>query len=153
MTRGTRWGIAAAAVGGAAAAVAILLAAGGGRTGADPADPVLVARGKVLYTQHCASCHGADLEGQPNWRQPLPNGRWPAPPHDAAGHTWHHSDEVLFRVTKFGMGALVPDRDSDMPPFDRALGDSDIWAVLSYIQSTWPPELRARQQRLNRSGR
>ena len=24
--------------------------------------------GKTLYTDNCASCHGAKLEGQPNWR-------------------------------------------------------------------------------------
>lgn len=31
-----------------------------------------LARGGKLYAQHCAACHGAKLEGQPNWRQPLP---------------------------------------------------------------------------------
>ena len=33
-----------------------------------------LAFGKAVYDQHCASCHGAKLEGQPNWRKPLPNG-------------------------------------------------------------------------------
>jgi S-disulfanyl-L-cysteine oxidoreductase SoxD len=154
MTPAIRWGLgASAAVVAVAAGVALWLAIDGGRISADPDDATLVARGKASYAQHCASCHGADLEGQPNWRQPLPNGRWPAAPHDAGGHTWHHSDEVLFRVTKFGMGALVHDRDSDMPAFDGVLGDADIWAVLSYIESTWPPDIRARQQRLNRPSR
>ena len=29
--------------------------------------------------------------------------RWqfPAPPHDASGHTWHHPDAMLFKVTKY----------------------------------------------------
>jgi mono/diheme cytochrome c family protein len=40
-----------------------------------------------------------------------------------------------------------------MPAFVGALADDDIWAVLSYIESTWPPDIRARQQRLNRAGR
>src|SRR5690348_1739477 len=71
----------------------------------DPDDPKLVARGKVVYDAQCASCHGAKLEGQPDWRHRLPNGRMPAPPHDATGHTWHHSDKQLFDMTKSGPGA------------------------------------------------
>jgi mono/diheme cytochrome c family protein len=115
----------------------------------EPDNPAVVARGKVVYDQHCASCHGARLEGQPNWRHSLPNGKWPAPPHDTTGHTWHHSDKVLFEVTKYGMRAMVPDRDTDMPGFEDKLGDADIWGVLSYIESTWPPDIRVRQQRMN----
>jgi mono/diheme cytochrome c family protein len=32
----------------------------------DPNDLALTARGKVVYAEQCASCHGASLEGQPN---------------------------------------------------------------------------------------
>lgn len=116
-------------------------------------DPALVARGKAVYAQHCASCHGANLEGQPNWRHRLPNGRMPAPPHDPTGHSWHHSDQQLFEMTKFGPGALVPGYQSDMPGFKDKLNDADIWAVLSFIESTWPADIRARQQRMNRGDR
>jgi hypothetical protein len=91
------------------------------------------------------------LEGQPNWQHPLPNGRWPAPPHDKTGHTWHHPDKVLFQVTKFGMAAIVPDRETDMPAFNGVLTDAEIWAVISYIESTWPTDIRQRQQRMNKS--
>jgi mono/diheme cytochrome c family protein len=108
-------------------------------TAPDPNDPKLVARGKIVYAEQCASCHGASLQGQPNWRHRLPNGRLPAPPHDPTGHTWHHSDKQLFEMTKLGPGALVPGYESDMPGFKDKLSDADIWAVLSYIESTWPP--------------
>ena len=50
------------------------------------------ASGAAVYVKHCASCHGANREGQPNWRERRPDGRLPAPPHDASGHTWHHAD-------------------------------------------------------------
>lgn len=123
--------------------------AGDATTGTDPADPKLVARGKAVYAENCASCHGARLEGQPNWRHRLPNGRMPAPPHDPTGHTWHHSDKQLFEITKLGLGALMPGYESDMPGFKDKLGDADIWAVLSYIESAWPAEIRERQQRMN----
>jgi mono/diheme cytochrome c family protein len=106
---------------------------------ADPGDTAKVARGAALYSQQCASCHGAKLEGQPDWRKRLPNGRMPAPPHDESGHTWHHSDAVLFGITKNG---LVPphapkDYESDMPAFGGKLSDDEIWAVLAYIKSHW----------------
>ena len=44
----------------------------------------VVALGQQIYAENCASCHGANLEGQPNWRSPGPEGRLPAPPHDEA---------------------------------------------------------------------
>jgi mono/diheme cytochrome c family protein len=106
-----------------------------------------LAQGEKLYAQQCASCHGANLEGQPDWRKRLPNGRFPAPPHDASGHTWHHPDEVLFGITKHG---LVPPYapagyESDMPAFGGKLSDQEIRAVLAYIESRWPPEVLKRR--------
>ncbi|MGP3699899.1 c-type cytochrome, partial [Rhodobacter sp. NSM] len=45
------------------------------------ADPARLALGQRVYAAECASCHGANLEGQANWREPGPDGRYPAPPH------------------------------------------------------------------------
>src|SRR5829696_4580356 len=64
--------------------------------------------GGKLYGDRCASCHGANLQGEPDWQSPKPNGRMPAPPHDTSGHTWHHTDQELYRITKFGMSAVDP---------------------------------------------
>lgn len=119
--------------------------------GADPDDPVQVALGERVYREHCASCHGADLEGQPDWQVRLPSGRLPAPPHDETGHSWHHPDAVLFDITKRGLGPYAPPGyESDMPAFEGVLTDAEIWAVIAYIKSRWPPEIRARQERMNR---
>ena len=97
-----------------------------------------LARGQKIYAQHCAACHGANLEGQPNWRSPLPNGRMPAPPHDESGHTWHHTDAVLFGITKYGLvNYAPPGYQSDMPAYAGKLSDDEIRAVLSFIQSHW----------------
>jgi mono/diheme cytochrome c family protein len=106
---------------------------------ADSGDPARVALGERIYAQHCAACHGAQLEGQSNWRSRLPSGRLPAPPHDETGHTWHHPDRLLFAITKQG---LVPPYapagyESDMPPFAGKLTDDEIWAVLAFIKSRW----------------
>jgi len=118
--------------------------------GIDPSDREQVARGEGLYRQHCASCHGAQLEGQPDWRRRLPNGRLPAPPHDASGHTWHHPDELLVAITREGMKPpwAPAGYHSDMPAFAGVLGDDDVRAVLAYIQSTWPEEVRERRTQM-----
>ena len=112
-----------------------------------------IAMGRTLYAEHCANCHGAHLEGQANWRQRLPNGRMPAPPHDASGHTWHHSDTALFRITKEGSAAVAGGGyASDMPGFGAVLKDEEIRAVLAFIKSTWPARQREAQARANASG-
>jgi S-disulfanyl-L-cysteine oxidoreductase SoxD len=127
---------------------------GQSRTAADPDNPQQVARGKTVYDRDCAACHGARLEGQPNWQGKLPSGRMPAPPHDASGHTWHHPDNILFGITKHGLvpGKYAPPGyQSDMPAFGGQLTDEDIWAVLAYIKSAWPKEIRAAQAEINRN--
>ncbi|NLY28269.1 MAG: cytochrome c [Alcaligenaceae bacterium] len=116
----------------------------------DPGDEISVARGRALYSAQCAACHGTRLQGQPNWRERLPSGRLPAPPHDPSGHTWHHPDQVLFDIVKNG---LVPGRtappgyQSDMPAYGAVLSDQDIRDVLAYIKSTWPQSVRAVQEK------
>jgi mono/diheme cytochrome c family protein len=108
-----------------------------------------IALGTSVYADRCASCHGVNLEGQPHWTVRLANGRLPAPPHDASGHTFHHSDQQLFEITKNGPSAIVQGYESDMPGFKDILSDQEIWAVLAYIKSTWPERIRAIQERAN----
>ena len=120
---------------------------------ADPDNAGQVARGKPVYDRLCASCHGARLEGQPNWQEKLPTGRMPAPPHDASGHTWHHPDSVLFGITKLGLvpGKYAPPKyESDMPAFGGMISDEEIWAVLAYIKSSWPTDIRKAQHEMTR---
>ena len=120
-----------------------------------PDDPQVVTLGARIYTQHCAACHGAHGEGQPNWREHGPDGRLPAPPHDESGHTWHHPDDVLFQLTKDGVAkaAGLSDYATNMPAFGDSLSDADIVAVLSWIKSQWPPETRSQHDELNRQAR
>ena len=61
-----------------------------------------VAAGETLYQANCASCHGKRLEGAADWREARSDGTFPPPPHDRTGHTWHHSDTLLFNYTKLG---------------------------------------------------
>lgn len=115
-------------------------------TSLDPPLALSVSQGADLYQQYCAACHGANLEGQGDWRAPGEDGRLPAPPHDETGHTWHHGDELLFAYTKLGgkelMAARGMDFDSGMPGFQDVLSDAEIWAILDYIKSTWPERVQ-----------
>jgi len=115
----------------------------------DPADQTLVMQGKVIYANNCAACHGASLQGQPSWRERMPSGKLPAPPHDKTGHTWHHPDAMLVDMVKNG---LVPGKTappgyvSDMPAYSDILSDQEIIAVLAYIKSSWPPKVLEAQK-------
>jgi S-disulfanyl-L-cysteine oxidoreductase SoxD len=142
---------------GAALAAAALMAACD-RGGDEPAtvrldsgDAKVLATGEKVYEKHCASCHGAQLQGQPNWRERDPSGRLPAPPHDASGHTWHHPDEVLFNITKYGVAkaANLKDYQSAMPVYEGVLSDAEIIAALSWIKSRWPAGVRDKQEQVN----
>jgi mono/diheme cytochrome c family protein len=145
------------------AAIAIALALGAcgepkaPASKADPRDAAKVALGQKVYAQHCAACHGARLEGQPEWQRRLPNGRLPAPPHDESGHTWHHTDEVLFGITRRGLVPpyAPPGYPSDMPAVEGKLSDDEIWAVLSFIASHWKTRelLDARAEMLRNAAR
>ncbi len=118
-------------------------------------DAQVLARGQKVYAAHCAACHGARLEGQPNWRVRNAEGLLPAPPHDATGHTWHHADEVLFRITKFGVAraANLKDYRSAMPAYEGVLSDEEIVAVLSFIKASWPERQRKAQEEVDRAER
>lgn len=106
--------------------------------------------GRKTYQQTCASCHGANLEGQPNWQSANPDGTYPAPPHDETGHTWHHGDEMLLDYIRKGgqvvLDGMGVDFKSGMPAFGDQLSDAEIDAVLAYLKSTWSEPARATQE-------
>jgi S-disulfanyl-L-cysteine oxidoreductase SoxD len=151
--RAAIWAIAVAIGVGATAAV-VGVSGPRNKTAAllNPDDAEVVARGETVYVAHCASCHGRNLEGQPDWRTKDQDGFLPAPPHDESGHTWHHPDRLLFDITKLGVAvaANLKDYKTRMPVFGGTLSDKDIVAVLSYIKSRWPEDVRRRHDQLNR---
>ena len=113
-------------------------------------DAATIARGAAIYAEHCANCHGASLEGQPDWQSPDSDGLMPAPPHNSAGHTWHHDSATLFGIAKHG---LVPPwapagYRSNVPAFGDRLTGHQIWAVLSFIASSWGTEERSWQHKV-----
>ncbi len=118
--------------------------------------PISVAanpNGTAHYAEHCASCHGPNLEGEKNWRVQNADGTLPAPPHDDSGHTWHHPDVMLRAYIRLGgqetlkqMG--VTGVASAMPGFGDILDNEEIEAILDFIKSSWSPRSREHQKKI-----
>jgi S-disulfanyl-L-cysteine oxidoreductase SoxD len=102
----------------------------------------IVAQGSALYSQQCAGCRGANLEGVPDWRIPLRNGSFPAPPHDSSGHTWHHPDALLLSVIANGGD---PASKTTMPAFKDKLAADEMSAILTFFKSRWGKDEREYQ--------
>ena len=116
----------------------------------NPDDQNFVDLGKLVYKNNCASCHGINLEGQEQWREPGADGYMPAPPHDESGHTWHHSDEYLFLMTKYGLEEIIgQEYPNNMPAYNNVLSDREIVAALSFIKSTWSIRIRLQHDKIN----
>ena len=110
--------------------------------------PALDKAGRVVYQQSCASCHGARGEGSPAWQQPDRQGELPAPPHDSEGHTWKHSDAMLYRIVQQGWrDPFNKTQRLTMPAFQGQLSPRETIAVISYLKTLWTPEQRQFQKR------
>lgn len=99
-------------------------------------DPAAVERGREVYASHCAACHGARAEGQPNWEERDEMGYYPAPPLDGTGHSANHPIGQMLRTLDTGGGPL----GGTMPSFVDVLGDADKRAVIAWFQSLWPAD-------------
>ncbi len=109
-----------------------------------------IAKGAKIYEDACASCHGDQLQGEPNWRERDADGYLPAPPHDETGHTWHHPDGQLIQIVALGTETIVGNGyQSNMIGFADSLEPQDIVDVLAFIKSTWPDHVILRHNDIN----
>ena len=108
-----------------------------------PLDPKEVVAGRIVYQKYCASCHGARGEGEANWETLNAQGELPSPPHDAEGHTWKHSDEMLYRMVSEGWrDPFNKTQRLTMPGFASQLSPQEIREVITYLKTLWTPEQR-----------
>ena len=130
-------------------AIATLAHAAG--TGSPAPDRMRLDTGRAIYQQRCAACHGAQGEGAPHWQQRDANGEMPPPPHDAQGHTWKHSDAMLYRLVSNGWRDPFNKTDRPtMPAFKDTLSPNEIRAVITYLKTLWTPQQRRFQREESR---
>ena len=91
-------------------------------------------KGKVVYSNNCAYCHGTNGEGVIlPWNQKMDDGRYPPPPLNDDAHAWHHPIKALrFTINEGGkpIGGV-------MPAFKDKLSSQDVDNVIAHIQSFW----------------
>ncbi len=115
-------------------------------------NPDEIALGETVYSANCANCHGVNPEGAVDWKIQNEDKSFRSPPHYETGHTWHHPDDQLIEATRLGgarfEGLNIGGR-SNMPAFGEILTDAEITAVLTYIKSSWPDDIRAIQWQMS----
>jgi mono/diheme cytochrome c family protein len=90
-----------------------------------------LARGKVVYEQVCALCHGSDGAGKPGQAPPF------------AGSEWVVTDNVgrLIRIPLQGLNGPIKVKGVEwnlaMPAMGAALSDEDLAALLTYMRNAW----------------
>ncbi len=114
---------------GAAAGALIFVAAGLGmwyadtrksgtsRIHAESGEGELLQLGRSVYGTHCATCHGRDLQGHPDWH---PKGDMLFKPPPLDGTARHRSNDELFEI--IGRG------------FSSTLTEREILATIEYLQ-------------------
>jgi len=79
--------------------------------------------GMVLYTKHCASCHGKTGLGDGVKARALKEH-----PGDFSGASYQNqADGEHFYKTKFGRG--------EMPKYEGKLSDDDMWNIVNYMRT------------------
>ena len=114
-----------------------------------------IKRGRQVYTANCATCHGDRAQGHADFGKTAdgPFGLHPPPPHDATGHTWHHSDGTLYEIIRDGGQSAygIPGFQSNMPAFGGRTSDEEIRSVLTYFKSLWGEKERSFQAEVTRN--
>lgn len=91
--------------------------------------------GEKVFKNNCAVCHGDKAQGLvKDWKETLPDGKYPAPPLNGTAHAWHHSKELLLRTINTGGIPL----GGTMPAFKDKLTVKEKDAVMAYFMSLWP---------------
>ncbi|MBI2888200.1 MAG: c-type cytochrome [Chloroflexi bacterium] len=93
-----------------------------------PEDRESIARGRPVYEERCASCHGPAGRGD----GPQAKGLNPPPADLAGGHIFAHSDEDLFYWVTNGIDGTA------MPALKDQISEQQRWDVVNYVRSLAP---------------
>ncbi|HSJ36564.1 MAG TPA: cytochrome c [Acidimicrobiia bacterium] len=111
----------------ALAALALALAGCGGTdpsSGSPSAEPELIEKGRTLYAENCAECHGEDLRGTdqgPSFLSPV-------------YEPGHHGDGAFLLAVQAGVRAHHW-KFGDMPPVEGLTPD-DVEAIVAFVRET-----------------
>ncbi len=86
--------------------------------------------GAHTYATRCASCHGLDGKGQPEWMPPLAGAT------SALAKESASAINITLNGSQRVVAAGLPDAYR-MPAFREQLSDQEIAQVLTYVRSTW----------------
>ncbi|MEX5495280.1 cytochrome c [Pseudomonas asgharzadehiana] len=86
--------------------------------------------GAHTYATRCASCHGADGKGQPDWMPPLAGAT------SALAKETASAINITLNGSQRVVAAGVPDAYR-MPAFREQLSDQQIAEVLTFVRGTW----------------
>ncbi len=95
--------------------------------------PSQVSKGKQVFANNCASCHGYNAEKTIDWEKTLADYSYPPPPLNDKAHAWHHPYSQLVTIIKKGGKPYK----GDMPAFKDTLSDKEIDEAIAYFQSFW----------------
>lgn len=104
-----------------------------------------VERGRVLFAQYCAVCHGDAAQGTSDWKKTDADGNYPPPPLNGTAHAWHHPTEVLTRTIANGGVPL----GGVMPAFGDVLDNQAALDTIAFFQDFWPDEVYERWQAID----
>ena len=109
-------------------------------------DYATLALGGRVFQKNCATCHGKEAKGEPDWRKRKPDGKLKPPPLNGTGHMWHHSKDLLLSI--IANGSI--NKGGDMPAWGDKLSDKEMDAVVTWLQSKWPQEVYASWLEINK---
>jgi len=89
-----------------------------------------IAQGREIFVRNCVGCHGADGKAQIDVVADATDLTDPKAYRDGT------SDGEMFRSISEGAGASMPSFKSQI---DK---QEDLWRLVNYIHSLWPPEVQ-----------
>ncbi|QKT04166.1 cytochrome c [Ectothiorhodospiraceae bacterium 2226] len=105
--------------------------------------------GRTLFQQHCATCHGAGAEGDPNWRYRDEQGMFPPPPLNGTAHAWHHPWSELRDIIQHGSRP----GEGRMPAWNDVLSEEEIDSIIMWFITLWPDEVYAAWHEIDQRAR
>lgn len=95
------------------------------------ATPEVIMEGQTLYTENCASCHGAQGLGDGEaGRSLVPS---PALLRTFVQMPMSGDEYLLWAISEGGERF-----GTDMPPFKETLSQEDIWKIIAYMRAGFP---------------